>query len=323
MKLREYMALCEPGTEITCWDKDVESEYYFYTKEVGEKSLNGKDFPYVDKCEKLLSEHLDIVKIHDNGVEVNLYELLENSKIIEFAKKNMFEEHQYEDDSDVVMMLFDDNVNNFANGYEGFSELMVQCLNEAFGVGLEKGVEDNKMVFHTTDSKLSKYNGSAVEIIRSLTSEECDIEDVGDMYKVKFYDGYIRDVFGDELSEVPTENREVGLAPKIKYGEMINFLNDNGILLMQPVIADCVDTLLPIGWDGSEEDYERLCEKCFDAYLEIGDDDRDQWDVVKEILEAEFNKDNSLDDVIKSCESMSKDVKRDMTDKGTIDKEER
>lgn len=133
MKLKEYLALREPGAEVTCWDKDVDSEFYFYNKEPGEKTLYGDDFPNVDKCVELLAEHLDVVKIRDKGIEVNLYELLENPKIVEYAKKNMFEEHQYEDDSDVVMMLFDDNVKNFSNGYEGFSELMVKCLNEAFG----------------------------------------------------------------------------------------------------------------------------------------------------------------------------------------------
>lgn len=54
--------------------------------------------------------------------------------------------------------------------------------------------------FNTRDSGLMKYNGTKVEIIRPLTDEECDIEDVGDMYKVRFYDGYIRDAFEDELS---------------------------------------------------------------------------------------------------------------------------
>lgn len=34
---------------------------------------------------------------------------------------------------------------------------------------------------------------------------------------------------------------------KMKYCEMVKFLNDNGILLLQPVIADTVDTLLPKG----------------------------------------------------------------------------
>lgn len=154
MKLKEYMALCEPGTEITCWDKDVDSEFYFYAKEKADRS-----FPNVDKCEKMLAEHLDIVKIHDGGVEVNLYELLENPKIIEFTKKNMFEEHQYEDDSEVVMLLFDDNIKNLSNGYEGFSELMVQCLNEVFGDKvLDDVIRSCEEVSKNKDTKAEREN---------------------------------------------------------------------------------------------------------------------------------------------------------------------
>lgn len=57
-----------------------------------------------------------------------------------------------------------------------------------------------KYKFNTTDTELSKYNGTKVSAIRVLTCDECDIEDVGNMYKVKFEDGYERDVFEDELS---------------------------------------------------------------------------------------------------------------------------
>lgn len=56
-----------------------------------------------------------------------------------------------------------------------------------------------KYVFNTTDSELEKYNGTKVNVVRSLTNNECDIEDVGNMYKVQFEDGYERDVFEDEL----------------------------------------------------------------------------------------------------------------------------
>ena len=56
-----------------------------------------------------------------------------------------------------------------------------------------------KAFFITTDSELVKYNGTEVEIIRPLTEKECDINDVGNMYKVRFYDGYERDVFEDEI----------------------------------------------------------------------------------------------------------------------------
>lgn len=57
-----------------------------------------------------------------------------------------------------------------------------------------------KKIFNTTDSELKKYNGTEVEIIRPLTEKECDIADVGNMYKVRFYDGYERDAFEDELN---------------------------------------------------------------------------------------------------------------------------
>ena len=57
-----------------------------------------------------------------------------------------------------------------------------------------------KYKFNTTDSELRKYNGTEVEVIRPLTEDEADISDVGNMYKVRFSDGYERDAFEDELS---------------------------------------------------------------------------------------------------------------------------
>ena len=57
-----------------------------------------------------------------------------------------------------------------------------------------------KKIFNTTDSELMKYNGTEVKVIRPLTEKECDIEDVGNMYKVRFYDGYECDAFEDELN---------------------------------------------------------------------------------------------------------------------------
>ena len=57
-----------------------------------------------------------------------------------------------------------------------------------------------KYIFNTTDTELKKYNGTEVEIIRALTEDEADIADIGNMYKARFYDGYERDVFEDELT---------------------------------------------------------------------------------------------------------------------------
>jgi hypothetical protein len=55
-------------------------------------------------------------------------------------------------------------------------------------------------VFETTDSELKEYNGTKVKVIRPLTEDECDITDVGNMYKAVFNDGLDYDVFEDELS---------------------------------------------------------------------------------------------------------------------------
>lgn len=57
-----------------------------------------------------------------------------------------------------------------------------------------------KYIFNTTDTELTKYNGAEVEIIRPLTEDEADIFDVGNMYKVRFANGYERDAFEDKLS---------------------------------------------------------------------------------------------------------------------------
>lgn len=54
-------------------------------------------------------------------------------------------------------------------------------------------------IFETTETTLKEYNGTKVEVIRPLTEEECDVADVGNMFKVRFNDGNERDVFEDEL----------------------------------------------------------------------------------------------------------------------------
>lgn len=94
-----------------------------------------------------------------------------------------------------------------------------------------------------------------------------------DYYDVSYYDIIAKD-------EHPTEKR------KMKYSEMTKFLNDNGILLLQPIIADTVDILLPIGCNMAEEEYEEICDCVFDGYLDKADDATldDIWDLAEEEL---------------------------------------
>ena len=71
----------------------------------------------------------------------------------------------------------------------------------------------------------------------------------------------------------------------MKYSKMIRFLNDNGILLMQAVIANEVDNQIPIGCNMSEDEYEQICEAVYQTHLENAlDPDIDVWYLVDEEL---------------------------------------
>ena len=61
---------------------------------------------------------------------------------------------------------------------------------------------------HTTgEDKLAGHHNAWCTILRMLTSEEADLEETGPMYKVRFDDGCVEDVFADELGLVA---RDVG-----------------------------------------------------------------------------------------------------------------
>lgn len=72
----------------------------------------------------------------------------------------------------------------------------------------------------------------------------------------------------------------------MKYKEMIKFMNDNGILLMQPLVADVVDTLLPLGHNISDDEYEEICDDIFTECLgTVCDGTEDIWDVAERELD--------------------------------------
>lgn len=51
----------------------------------------------------------------------------------------------------------------------------------------------------------------------------------------------------------------------MKYKEMVKFLNDNNILVMQPVIASEVANQLEVSI--SDDEFEEICTKIYDIYL--------------------------------------------------------
>ena len=48
--------------------------------------------------------------------------------------------------------------------------------------------------------ELMRRSGSKVDVVRPLTIDEADIDEVGPMFKVRWRDGFEADVFEDELS---------------------------------------------------------------------------------------------------------------------------
>lgn len=78
------------------------------------------------------------------------------------------------------------------NTCKSFSEKM-----EEQKIEIKEGCE---YTFETTDSEMEHYNGTKVKVIRPLTEDEADIEDVGNMYKCEFNDGLDYEVFEDELN---------------------------------------------------------------------------------------------------------------------------
>lgn len=67
----------------------------------------------------------------------------------------------------------------------------------------------------------------------------------------------------------------------MKYRELAKFLNDNGITVMQPVIASEVDAQLER--DIPDEEFEDICQKVYEAYLN-SIEEPDIWCLVDEEL---------------------------------------
>lgn len=60
---------------------------------------------------------------------------------------------------------------------------------------------------HKADSELTDRDGETVEVLKVLTKEEADVDEVGPMYKIRFDDGFETDAFQDELNFIPPSLR--------------------------------------------------------------------------------------------------------------------
>ena len=67
----------------------------------------------------------------------------------------------------------------------------------------------------------------------------------------------------------------------MKYSEMLKFLSDNNIKIMQPVIAGEVSSQLEV--DITDGEFEAICEAIYQTYLDCFDEP-DIWELVDEKL---------------------------------------
>lgn len=98
MKLYDYLNLMPEGNELTVWDKDYDIETYFYSdrpNDTWEKSM------------WKLAEILDIVQINENGVIVNLADVIERN-IDRFSE--LFASCDIDDIMDDIPNIFAGNV---------------------------------------------------------------------------------------------------------------------------------------------------------------------------------------------------------------------
>lgn len=73
MKLLDYLKTVEAGSEITVWDNTYDIEVYFYTF----AKYHHKD--EWDKAMDRFASKLDVVAIKEDGVIVNMYDLIDKN----------------------------------------------------------------------------------------------------------------------------------------------------------------------------------------------------------------------------------------------------
>ena len=112
MKLYEYLDLMPEGEELTVWDKDYDMEVYFY---------GGKPDDKWDKAMSDLSKLLTIEEIRNNGVIVNLSEVIENN-IDKLEKADLFTDY----DIDIIMAEMERDISG--NVSENWMEQFVAAL---------------------------------------------------------------------------------------------------------------------------------------------------------------------------------------------------
>ena len=122
--LYDYLKSCEVGTEVTVWDKDYDIESYFYSEDETE-NLDSWDNSMME-----LAKLLKVEEQYNNGVVVNLAEVIEN-KLEDLDKADLF----IECDIDSIM----DDIMSILSGYvsENWLKKFVEVLKTEYFEAVE------------------------------------------------------------------------------------------------------------------------------------------------------------------------------------------
>lgn len=96
---------------------------------------------------------------------------------------------------DVIKSLSDNDLYN-----EIYMSTIESFLNKAYK---ENPIQENSIGIynsHNADTELNSYSGKKITILSKLTEKECDIDEVGNMYHIRFEDGFETDAFEDEIT---------------------------------------------------------------------------------------------------------------------------
>ena len=85
---------------------------------------------------------------------------------------------------------------------QGLSDLELSQKSDELKQKVADGAELDSVLpdaFALVKNAARRLCGQEVEVLRELTDMECDKEEVGNMYRIRFADGFITDAFEDEL----------------------------------------------------------------------------------------------------------------------------
>ena len=84
MKLYDYLVTLEDGTELTVWDKEYDTESYFYNDKPDDEADDDWQTSMLE-----LAKLLDVIEVKECGVVVNLSEVIEK-KLKELKEADLF-----------------------------------------------------------------------------------------------------------------------------------------------------------------------------------------------------------------------------------------